>query len=113
MKNDIWLLNNFKYLIVRLDDKIRKLENSEDYIVNLEDNYIYNIFEKFTNKFRKRTENDFFIRNRSRWITIKRAIKELREMKKNRFWIWFSIFQWDYCNLWKFLLKSTENKSKR
>ncbi|MDD4151109.1 MAG: sodium:proton antiporter [Candidatus Gracilibacteria bacterium] len=74
--------NNFKYLLIRIEEKIRKLETSEDYIVSLEDNYKYNIFEKITNFFRNKTENDSFIRNRSRGITIKKAIKELREMKK-------------------------------
>lgn len=78
--------NNFKYLLIRIEEKIRKLETSEDYIVSLEDNYKYNIFEKITNFFRNKTENDSFIRNRSRWITIKKAIKELREMKKVDFW---------------------------
>lgn len=78
--------NNFKFLLIRIEDKIRKLETSEDYIVSLEDNYKYNIFEKITNFFRKKTENDSFIRNRSRWITIKKAIKEIRELKKVDFW---------------------------
>lgn len=84
--------NNFKYLLIRIEDKIRKLEFSQNYIVSLEDNYEYNIFEKFTNTFRKRTESDYFIRNRSRGITIKKAIKELREMKKIDFWYDSSYF---------------------
>lgn len=77
---------NFKHLLVRFEDKIRKLESAEDFIISESDNYTYNIFEKITNLFRKTKESDKFIRNRARKITIKKALKELKNLKKVDFW---------------------------
>jgi hypothetical protein len=37
---------NFKHLLVRFENKIKKLENAEDLVISDSDNYTYNFFEK-------------------------------------------------------------------
>jgi hypothetical protein len=73
---------NFKHLLVRFENKIKKLENAEDLVISDSDNYTYNFFEKRTNIFRRPKESDRFIRNRARKITIKKVLKELNLLKK-------------------------------
>lgn len=77
---------NFKHLLVRFENKIKKLENAEDLVISDSDNYTYNFFEKWTNIFRRPKESDRFIRNRARKITIKKVLKELNLLKKIDFW---------------------------
>ncbi len=77
---------NFKYLLVRIQDKMRKLENWSKKIIDLRDDYRNNIFEKFALKFIKRRKTDTYIRKRSLRISVWRVLNELKEMKKIDFW---------------------------
>lgn len=77
---------NFKYLLVRFEHKIKKLETAEDLIISENDNYNLNIFEKILMLSRIEKESDKFIRFRARKITIKKALKELEKLKEIDFW---------------------------
>ena len=78
--------NNFKFLLNRIESKIRKLEDWDILIVNFDWKYKYNIFEKFTNLFIKIKPEDEYIRNRSQAITLWKVIKELKEISLVDFW---------------------------
>lgn len=77
---------NFKYLLVRIQDKMRKLESWSKQIIDLRDEYNYNIFEKIALLFVKNKKTDTYVRKRSLRISIWRVLKELKEMKKIDFW---------------------------
>lgn len=103
---------NFKFLLVRIQDKIRKLENWSIKIIDLEDNYKYNLFEKIALKFIKNKKSDTYIRKRSTRICIWKAMNELKIMKKIDFWFdnfvydeIFSIFDFEYKKLRKYNLE--------
>lgn len=73
---------NFKHLLVRIQEKMRKLEYGTIKIVNFEDNYQYNIFEKVALFFHKKKKSDTYIRKRTIRICIWRALNELKIMKE-------------------------------
>ncbi|MDD5770035.1 MAG: cation:proton antiporter [Candidatus Gracilibacteria bacterium] len=73
---------NFKYLLVRIEEKIRKLEEGNIKILDLKDDYEINILEKFVLFFIKKNPSNEYVKNRSLRICIFRALSELKNMKK-------------------------------
>jgi len=77
---------NFKYLLVRIQEKMRNINDWNTKIVDLDDNYLYNIFEKRALLFIRTKKSDFYIRDRSLRICISKVTEELNNMKKIDFW---------------------------
>lgn len=100
---------NFKILLVRIQDKMRKLESGKMRIIDLVDDYQENLFEKIALSFIKQKKSDIYIRKRTTRIYIWKSINELKEMRKIDFWfdIWVYdeiiwIFETEYKKLRKY-----------
>ena len=86
-KNLIDLLNyneideeNFKHILVRIDSRISRLESWEIHVVDFDETYKFNFFEKLVNFFKKKSIEDSFVINRSMSIIFWKTIKELKEI---------------------------------
>lgn len=73
---------NFKLILIKIQDKMRKLELKEATILNLKDDYEWNIFEKIWIFLMRKKKSDQYIRNRALRICIGRVIEELSNMRK-------------------------------
>lgn len=107
---------NFKYLLVRIQEKMRKLESWNKKIIDLSDNYKNNIFEKIALRFIRRKKTDTYVRKRSSRISIWRVLNELKEMRKIDFWFdnevydeIISIFNTEYKKLREYNFEVTKD----
>lgn len=107
---------NFKFLLVRIQAKLRKLENGSIKVIDFEDDYVLNIFEKIALFFQKKKKSDDYIRKRSTRICIWKALNELKGMKKIDFWfdeIYFQevieLFENEYKSLRKYNSEVTKD----
>lgn len=83
---------NFKILLVRIQDKMRKLESGKMRIIHLVDDYKENIFEKIALRFIKQKKSDIYVRKRTTRIYIWKSLNELKEMRKIDFWFDVSVY---------------------
>lgn len=84
--------HNFKHLINRIEHMTKKYIMKEKYILDFDDDYIPNIFEKITDIVWEHNPTDIYVKKRSLRISLWKVLKELKELKKIDFWYEGSVF---------------------
>lgn len=88
-------LNNFKFILSKINRQIERLESWKPQLKNIADDVIEpDFFQKILNIFTKNEKSyvDKYIRNRTKAIITRKVIKELTSLKEINFWFDSKLF---------------------
>lgn len=88
-------LNNFKFILSKINRQIERLESWKPQLKNIADDVIEpDFFQKILNIFSKNEKSyvDKYIRNRTKAIITRKVIKELTSLKEINFWFDSKLF---------------------